>query len=390
MVVVGGGPGGAVAGALLARTGRRVTVLERSTPEQMGAGTGILLQPNGLAVLYGLGLREALMEQGVLHRRVPIFDPAGALITSGEMPDFGDGLDHALALLRGPLQDLLVSTLREAGATMHTGSEVTAVDPGTGTVHAVIDGEERSFAGDIVVGADGIGSRVRGAGRFGARPIEAGHQIIRAVVEGRLLTGAEYWTALGLFGGSPVGEDMTYVYASADAPQLRAALAAGDLDELVRLWSKALPVAGPVLEQVRSMDDLLVNQVGRVTCRRFVDRRAVLVGDAAHAMAPNLGQGANSAFVDAAVLAREVDRSTTVADALDRYETSRRRPVLAVQRNADRLARLSHLRHPVGRRVRDRVVRLAGHPSLLARQIRATQQVDPAGLFADVRALVGS
>lgn len=388
VVVVGGGPAGAVAGALLARTGQRVIVLERNSSERRSTGTGILLQPNGLAVLYGLGLREALLDLGVVHRSVPIYDDRGGLIATGEMPDFGAGLDHALALLRGPLQEILWWTLRDAGATVHFDSEVTGVDPVSGDVEAVIDGIPQTLSGQLVVGADGIGSRVRASGDFGARPITSGHRVIRMVVDGTFnASGAEYWTALGLFGGSPVGDGQTYAYASADAPELRAALASDDLDELVGLWTSALPSAEPILRRVRSLDDVLVNDVGRVRCRRFVDRRMVLIGDAAHAMAPNLGQGANSALVDAAVLAREMERSPTVTEALGRYEMIRRRPVVGVQRNADLLARISHLRHPVGRRVRDLVFRAAARPSLINRQIRATQQVEPAALLQDVHSL---
>ncbi|HSP03671.1 MAG TPA: NAD(P)/FAD-dependent oxidoreductase [Acidimicrobiales bacterium] len=390
VLVVGGGPAGTVLATLLASRGRSVAVFERGTPESLALGTGILLQPNGLAVLYGLGLRDELHRVSVQHRAVPIEDERGRLITTGEMPDFGHGLDHALALLRPTLQRILWSSLEARGGLVRFGCDVRAVDTAAGEVDVFAGGQTYRISAEVIVGADGIGSVVRRSGAFGARPVAGAHHVIRTVVDGEFnVSGSEYWTGLGLFGASPAGEGKTYAYASANDPEVLDAVRTRDLARVVDLWSGALPVAAPLLHQIRSVDDILLNEIGRVRCRRFADRRAVLIGDAAHAMAPNLGQGANSALVDAAVLARALTEAPTKLDALGRYDRQRRRPVRRVQRTSDLLAEVSHLRHTGLRRARDRVFRIAGHPTLVRRQIRTTQQVDPAQLRRDVEALAG-
>jgi 2-polyprenyl-6-methoxyphenol hydroxylase-like FAD-dependent oxidoreductase len=104
-------------------------------------------------------------------------------------------------------------------------------------------------------------------------------------------------------------------------------------------------------------------------------------------MAPNLGQGANSAIVDGAVLAAELAAARPVERALGRY-TARRRPAVGwVQDAADRLARLSRVSNPVLRRGRDVALRRLGRLTTGRRQQQRVQQEDPVWLYATARTL---
>jgi 2-polyprenyl-6-methoxyphenol hydroxylase-like FAD-dependent oxidoreductase len=388
VVVAGGAVGGMAAALLPARAGASVTVLER-VAEPAAVGAGLLLQPNGLAVLAGLGLDGQLAAAG--HRlgaAGTVRSASGATLARIRVPDFGGGLDHVLAIRRSRLHDLLLAAVRAAhpAVTLRLGAEVTGAG-GDGTVSFQAGGVAGTVTGDVVVGADGVGSVVRQGGDFGART-RPGSTYLRGLVAGDDLgLEGEWWTPLGLFGGAPMGDGTTYFYGSATRPPVAVALAAGDLAGLRAAWAAALPLAGRVLERVQDPAELLVNQVVRVDCERWHDGRLVLVGDAAHAMAPTLGQGANSALVDAAVLAELAGGGPPEA-ALARYTARRRPAVRRVQDAADRVARLAELASPPLRRARDRL--LAAASGLGAeRRVRAVQQEDPSRLLEAVRRLSG-
>lgn len=194
---------------------------------------------------------------------------------------------------------------------------------------------------------------------------------------------------MGLFGGVPVDRPSTYVFVAADAAAVAEAVARQDLPAFRTLWRQALPPAGPALDRVVSWEELLVIDVRRVDCERWVDGRLVLVGDAAHAMAPNLGQGANSALVDVVVLAAELAADQPVELALSRYAERRRQPVRRVQDAADRLAQASRLSNPVLRRLRDAGLRRIGRAERwVNRQAHAVLQEDPVWLYTVAQSLM--
>jgi 2-polyprenyl-6-methoxyphenol hydroxylase-like FAD-dependent oxidoreductase len=388
VVVAGSGIGGMTAALLLGSAGASVRLLERvAEPAEVGAG--ILLQPNGLAVLYALGLAEALQRAAWRTPPPAIRDPTGTVLLELPLPDFGHGLDHAVVLRRSHLYGVLLAAVRAHPAiTVQLGTQVTGASP-DGTVRACHQGVEAQGTADLVVGADGEASTVRAHGDFGAVARATGACYGRALVPGAgyALGWGEYWTRLGLFGGAPLGDGSTYLYLDVTAPPVARALAEQDLDGFRQRWAAALPPAAPVLERLGSLEGLLVNRVVRVDCKRWVDGRLVLVGDAAHAMAPNLGQGANSAIVDAAVLAAELAADRSLPEALGRY-TARRRPAVGwVQDAADRLARLSRVAHPVLRWGRDVALRRLGRLATGPSRQQRVQQEDPVWLYATTRAL---
>jgi len=212
-----------------------------------------------------------------------------------------------------------------------------------------------------------------------------GISYVRGLVQEDLDEGVEAWTPAGLFGSFAV-DGGTYFYASCGTRECRAALDAGDLDALRDAWSGAYAPAERILGALPGFDQLLVNEVVRVDCARWWDGRLALLGDAAHAMAPNLGQGANSALVDAAVLLDELRRGGSLAEALTAYDARRRPAVRRVSDTAARLGRLAEATGPVMRALRDRVLLPVAGMFSSERLTAAVLQEPPSTLLAIGRA----
>jgi 2-polyprenyl-6-methoxyphenol hydroxylase-like FAD-dependent oxidoreductase len=350
IVVVGGGSGGAAAALLLARAGARLTLLERvAEPRAVGAGIGIA--QNGAAVLESLGLGPGLARLGREVGAPRIVDGRGRTLL--EPPEASA---RVTILRRSDLMQLMIdAVIAEPRIEARFGAEV--VGASVDGVLTVRDASgERELPADLVIGADGVHSAVRGSADFGARLRGPGIAYLRVLVDGELAREEEAWTSAGIFGSFATVDGGTYAFASAGSPPCRRSVEAGDLDGLRAVWARAYPPSEPILARVARFDDLILNRVLRVECARWWNGRLALVGDAAHAMAPNLGQGANSALVDAAVLLDELRRHPTLDDALTAYQRRRAPAVRWVARTAARLGSIAERTDAVTRWLRDRVV----------------------------------
>ncbi|MEP7766047.1 FAD-dependent monooxygenase [Sanguibacter sp. 25GB23B1] len=360
-VVVGGGIGGLAAAVGLARTGWRVVVCERA-PALEPVGTGLVLWPNGVAALGALGLDDSVHRVGRALGGTGLRRPSGLRLSQTDSRQItrrhGRGL---VAVARPELVDVLARALPEG--VLRLGTTVTAVRPGDEHAPAEVVCGSDTLVADLVVAADGIGSAVRRS-LWPEHPVAGyrGYTTWRALVgtTGLDLGGSatETWGRGERFGIVPLAGDRTYVYGTAAATARTLALdPATELAELRRRfggWHSPIP---ELLDRLSS-EDLLRHDVLSLEppVRRLTTGRVVLLGDAAHGMEPNLGQGACLALEDAVTLTAIVAGSP-VTSAPDGYTAARGPRAARLSRQSRLIGYATRTRSRALTTVRDAAVR---------------------------------
>ena len=374
-MVVGGGIGGLAAAVALARLGVEALVFERAGElQEVGAGLG--LYPNAMKALRKLGLYDAVLEKGR-----PL-GPSGQIrswrgevlaeISTAVMEErFGD---VAVGIHRASLHKALLEALEEAGGEVRLGADFSGFEQDErGVVARFADGREER--GDLLVGADGLRSAVRERLLGDGPPRYAGYSAWRGLVgqaedylEGK--AGFEAWGCGSRFGLVALGGGAAYWFATKNAPRPEKSEPAEHRAELLSRfggWHEPIPSV------VRATDEADLHFDGiyhREPVARWGRGRVTLLGDAAHPMTPDLGQGAAQAMEDAVVLAGSVREKGEPQAALRLYEDRRLARTAYVVRQSLRTGRISQLEHPLACRLRDAALKILPRRALVGVQLR--------------------
>ncbi len=367
-IVVGAGIGGLAAALALARGGRNVRVLERAE-QLVEAATGGVLWPNGVRALELLGVgRGRLREARELRRTLTFSFRGGRPWRRGGNLDLGKraaapALLISLADLHRTLREELASSAHADVVCMHQSFAGFSQDQRGVTVTLGDGGREQGLA---LIGADGVHSRVRRALLGDRALLFRDRTWFRGVANAPALLPRdadflEYHGADARFAHFGIGAGRSAWQACVSGRVPVTTNAALFLRERFRAFPRRLQelvAATPAADiQRTAICDLAVLE-------RWVSGRVALLGNAAHPMTPDLGQGINQALEDAVVLGSEIAHSHDVALALERYQ-SRRLGRAARAVRASRLAgQFASLPGALGLRVRELGLRLM--PAALA------------------------
>jgi 2-polyprenyl-6-methoxyphenol hydroxylase-like FAD-dependent oxidoreductase len=360
--VVGGGIGGLASAVALRSAGWEVQVLERSA-ELREVGAGITLWPNAMRALDVLGVGDRVREQGAIEAGAGFRDQTGKWLFRTDTRAIEQRYGPSILIRRAALLAALADALPPG--TVRLSIEVTGIAERPD--HVRVEHRAGTDTADLAVAADGIHSRVRTLLWPGARtPRYAGYTTWRFVTPVLDIDAGvtESWGRGERVGIFPFGDGTFYSYQCATAPPGdRAADELGELKRRFRGWHAPIPA---LLDSI-TPSDVLRHDIYRLPpLRTFATRRVALVGDAAHAMTPDLGQGGCTSLEDAVELARQLDdRPSDPATALARYDRLRRPRTRSIARRSAISGRFGQASSPVTTLLRDRAARLIPHAAFL-------------------------
>jgi 2-polyprenyl-6-methoxyphenol hydroxylase-like FAD-dependent oxidoreductase len=334
VLVVGGGIAGLATARALLQQGIEADVVERAAAWSH-PGTGMYLPANSVRAMSSLGLQASLLDHAYEIKRQLLLDQRGRVLLDVDLRAVWGAIGSCVAISHRALHELL-----RGGIAIRLGMTVTALeDEGSGVRATFADGSTDLY--DVVVGADGVHSWVRSSVFGGADATFVGQASWRFLVDG--FPEISDWTALLGRGKAflmlPLGDGQIYCYADVNTSR-PVDPTGGDPSKLVKFHGDfAQPVLGILEERLTSNERPHFSPIEEVTQQPWVRGRVALVGDAAHAMSPNMAEGAGMALEDALILAETIAASRP----LEEFEARRRPRVAFVQAQTHRRDRMRNL-----------------------------------------------
>lgn len=359
--ILGGGIAGLTAAIALRQKGIKAEVFE-AAPEIRSLGAGLVLAANAVQGYERLGIAEKIIQMG---RALPTFniqDAQGKIITSTDAGKIGHryGL-HNFAIHRAELHKALLSEL--PSGCVRTGKRSVGFETlADGSLEIrFTDGSTQQT--DYIVVAEGIHSSIRQQLLPESRFRYAGYTCWRAVTEmpaalRDLSAASETWGAAGRFGIVPLKDHRVYWFACVNAPENDPHMRAIKSTDLQHIFREFHPAVRTIIEHTPDESLIWNDIIDLPPIRRFAFGNVVLIGDAAHATTPNMGQGACQAIEDAVVLADELGRHPEPAEAFAAFEQRRKKRVHFVVNTSWRLGKLAQLSNPWLVSMRNTLLRL--------------------------------
>lgn len=369
VIIVGAGIGGLAAALALKRVGIETRIFEQAEILQE-VGAGLTLWANAVKALHKLGLEEITRSSYNLADG-DIYSWQGERLSSIPAAKIKRRFGETnLAVHRADLQAKLQAALEPDTIELGNPCSAFAQDP-EGVTVTLANGKQ--IRGAALIGADGIHSVVR-TQMFGEeRPRYAGYTAWRGVttpptIEMRV---GEYWGRGVRFGLVPLTQGRFYWFATSNTHEGEQDGPAGRKEEVLSLFTRWYPSIPAIIEATPENAILRNDIYDRLPLPHWTQGRVTLLGDAAHPMTPNLGQGACQALEDALVLAQCLEQTTNVCVALQLYQARRIPRTTQIVKQSWNMGRVAQWKNPLLCKLRDTSLRWT--PAML--QVAAFEQM---------------
>ena len=375
ILIQGGGIGGLTLAIALLQKGYTVRVVERAHGlSEIGAG--IWMAANPMQVFDRLGFAHKIADAGWMVHRVTLQDYSGDILQVADLSEVSKLFGfETVALHRSVLQKVLFEQL-PAGVVLF-GTEVKSLVQDKDSVSVLLIDGSRIDA-KVVVGADGIHSRIRQLASLGGDKRYSGSSSYRAIARGARLLSPEFdhdayeiWGKECRVGFSKINADDYYWYMTFDSAPEKSHSHEERRIHAEKIFGEFFPQWIGLLENTRPGEILQTDISDLKRLDTWSSGRVGLIGDAAHAATPNLGQGGAMAIEDAHTLARAFQQAGLSGKAFEIYEKQRRAKVDWTVSTSWSIGRICHYKNPVMRTLRNAVLKraLSGHSEKQLRKL---------------------
>ena len=323
ITIIGGGIAGLTTAIALNRIGIKTFVFEAAS-EIKAVGAGLGLGANAMMAFKKIGIMDEVIECGRLLPSFSIFDEKGKLITYTDSKKLSDkyGIDN-FTIHRAALHRLLCSKINKQ--TSYTNKRVVDIEQKKDTVIVKFQDGTIHKTNYLIV-ADGIHSPVRKKLLPKTEPRYAGYTCWRAIIDNTNLTiaeSSETWGTSGRFGIVPLPDKKIYWFACVNAKQNDAAFKNYKAKDILSIFKNFHDPIPSILKETKDESILWNDIIDLKPIKKYAYNNILLIGDAAHATTPNLGQGACQAIEDAVILADEMNKNEAVEKAFLNFEKRR-------------------------------------------------------------------
>jgi 2-polyprenyl-6-methoxyphenol hydroxylase-like FAD-dependent oxidoreductase len=375
ITIIGGGIAGLTTAIALNKIGLQVQIFE-AAPSIKAIGAGLVLAANAMQGFQKLGISAEIIEKGRLCPSFNIYDQKGKIITKtdSEANTKKYGADN-FTIHRANLHQLLLSKINPTD--LFTNKRV---------VNIVLNGDKTSVVfqdgtthdTDYLIVSDGINSPIRRQLMPDSTPRYAGYTCWRAVIDNTKLNlkeTSETWGVNGRMGLVPLADNKIYWFACINAPQNDQTMKAYKVADLQRVFKDFHDPIPSVLAETKDENLLWNDIIDLKPIPQYAFDNIVLIGDAAHATTPNMGQGACQAIEDAVILADEMERNNDFNEAFKAFEKRRIKRTHFIVNSSWSLGKAAHLENKTLAEIRNFIFRIVPK-SVTDKQFKTIYEVD--------------
>ncbi len=373
--IIGGGIAGLTAAIALNKIGIETLIYE-GTPSIKAIGAGLGLGANAIVGFDRLGIKEEVIARGRIIPLFSILDEKGKIITQADSLKISQkyGVDN-FTIHRADLHHLLLSkidarsiAINKRAIDIQQEKNVSKVFFQDGSVHE----------SDFLIVADGIHSAIRKKLIPNSEPRYAGYTCWRAVIDNTKLNlneTSESWGHGKRFGIVPLANNKIYWFACTNAAREEERFKkfkVSDLQDHFKDFHEPIPT---ILSETKNEDLIFGDILDLKPIARFAFQNVVLIGDAAHATTPNMGQGACQAIEDGVVLAQELKKEPNIANAFRNFERRRLKRTRYIVNTSARIGKLAQWEGSVAVSIRNFLMRRVP-ASVNEKQLKVLYEVD--------------